>query len=230
MIRTLKRFWLLLLAFIPSVCIATTIVVTRAPSNTKTIYVAGTFNQWNPRAEEFQLKKTAGRYTINIVAEGEIGFKFTQGSWAKVETNNDGSFRPNRVFKPGKPNDTIYVSIEAWATGRNIVPASTAQKNVVVIRDFYMPQLDKYRTIRILLPVDYKKSSKHYPVIYMQDGQNLFDETTNAQKSEWGIDETLNGLEKNGGYGCIVVGIDNGGGERLSEYSPYNMQNLSQIR
>jgi alpha-glucosidase len=54
----------------------------------------------------------------------------------------------------------------------------------------------------------------------MQDGQNLFDNET-AFSGEWQVDETLNTLFNQGNYGAIVVGIDNGGGARLNEYSPW---------
>jgi len=54
----------------------------------------------------------------------------------------------------------------------------------------------------------------------MEDGQNLFDDATSFS-GEWQVDETLNTLFSQGNYGAIVVGIDNGGGERLNEYSPW---------
>jgi alpha-glucosidase len=72
----------------------------------------------------------------------------------------------------------------------------------------------------LYLPPDYATSTKRYPVLYMQDGQNLFDNVTSFS-GEWQVDETLNTLFNQGNYGAIVVGIDNGGGERLNEYSPW---------
>ncbi len=54
----------------------------------------------------------------------------------------------------------------------------------------------------------------------MQDGQNLFDPTTSFS-GEWKVDEALNKLHSQGDYGCIVVGIDNGGIYRFDEYSPW---------
>ena len=98
---------------------------------------------------------------------------------------------------------------------------STAQKNVVILDTaFQMPGLNRTRRIWIYLPPDYHNSSKRYPVIYMHDGQNLFDKTT-SYAGEWGIDETLNDLHKAGDAGTIVVGIDNGGIKRMDEYSPW---------
>ena len=62
--------------------------------------------------------------------------------------------------------------------------------------------------------------TKRYPVIYMQDAQNLFNEATSFS-GEWKVDETLNQLFAKGNSDVIVVGIENGGAERLNEYSPW---------
>lgn len=79
---------------------------------------------------------------------------------------------------------------------------------------FYMPQLRRSRRIWLYLPPDYHTSKQHYPVLYMQDGQNLFEEWS-AFGEEWGVDETLNALKGK----CIVVGIDNGIERRMNEYT-----------
>ena len=57
--------------------------------------------------------------------------------------------------------------------------------------------------------------------MYLQDGQNLFDERATAFGNEWGVDECLDSLIAKGKPACIVVGIDNGGEKRMNEYSPY---------
>lgn len=86
--------------------------------------------------------------------------------------------------------------------------------NVEVIdEDFYMPQLNRNRRIWIYKPTGYFRSNKKYPVVYMHDGQNLFDEAV-AFGEEWGIDETLNSLLAE----CIIVGIDNSE-YRMTEYN-----------
>ena len=90
----------------------------------------------------------------------------------------------------------------------------------ILSKDFYMPELDRHRQVRIYLPPDYATSTKHYPVLYMHDGQNLFEDST-AFAGEWEVDETLNRLFEEGDYGAIVVGIDNGGSERINELTPW---------
>ena len=100
---------------------------------------------------------------------------------------------------------------------------STAATNVSVISTaFAMPQLGRTRRVWLYLPPGYASSGRRYPVLYMQDGQNVFDRLT-AFAGEWGVDETLNQLTASGQdpTGCIVVAIDNGP-NRLDEYSPWN--------
>jgi predicted alpha/beta superfamily hydrolase len=88
-------------------------------------------------------------------------------------------------------------------------------------QDFFMPQLNRHRRIWIYLPTDYHQhTEKSYPVLYMQDGQNLFD-TGTAHFGEWGIDKTLDQIQSTGNEGIIVVGIDNGGHHRANEYAPW---------
>lgn len=80
------------------------------------------------------------------------------------------------------------------------------------------------RNLRVWLPANYfapVNRNKHYPVLYMQDGQNLFDEAT-AFNHEWRFDETVEFLTGSMRIGpMIVVGIDNAGGRRANEYLPY---------
>ena len=92
-------------------------------------------------------------------------------------------------------------------------------------QDFYMPQLHRNRRIWIYLPSEYYHTQNRYEVLYMQDGQNLFQTNTSAF-GEWGIDRTLHKLETKGNQGIIVVGIDNGGQHRANEYAPWNRAKL----
>lgn len=98
--------------------------------------------------------------------------------------------------------------------------ASTAQANVFEF-SMHMPQLNRDRTIRIYLPPDYDHSNKRYPVVYMHDGQNLFDDAT-SYVGEWGVDEILNELFSETRIGIIVVGIDHGGEFRINELKPFD--------
>jgi predicted alpha/beta superfamily hydrolase len=92
---------------------------------------------------------------------------------------------------------------------------------VTIVKDFASPQLDNKRALRIYLPPSYQENAaKRYPVLYMHDGQNLFDAKTASFGVEWGVDETINRLVATGVMDeVIVVGIDSTP-DRIPEYTP----------
>lgn len=92
---------------------------------------------------------------------------------------------------------------------------SWSQKNVTTFL-IEAPQLNTTKKIWIYLPQDYSISQDKYPVLYLHDGQNLFDDTT-AFAGEWHIDETLDSLKAK----VIVVGIAHGNEKRIDELTPF---------
>lgn len=76
--------------------------------------------------------------------------------------------------------------------------------------------LDTIKRIWVYLPESYLKTDKSYPVLYLQDGQNLFDKST-SYVGEWQIDETLDSLQMD----LIVIGIEHGGKKRIDELTPF---------
>ena len=70
------------------------------------------------------------------------------------------------------------------------------------------------------MPAGYSTSKKKYPVLYMHDGQNVFDSAT-AYAGEWGVDEFLDSVKLKE---SIVVAIDNGLNKRMNEYNPYDSE------
>jgi len=92
---------------------------------------------------------------------------------------------------------------------------STASKQVTTF-EIDAPQLHSKKKIWIYLPKDYTTTTKRYPVIYMHDGQNLFDATT-SYVGEWNVDETLDSINAK----VIVVGIEHGGEKRIDELTPF---------
>jgi predicted alpha/beta superfamily hydrolase len=104
---------------------------------------------------------------------------------------------------------------------------TTALTNVSVLpQPLDIPGLGRQRTLRIYLPPSYASATdRRYPVIYMHDGQNLFDAAT-AYAGEWAVDETLNAIAASTGFEAIVVGIDNGAEKRMNELSPVDHPRL----
>jgi predicted alpha/beta superfamily hydrolase len=83
-----------------------------------------------------------------------------------------------------------------------------------------MPGLGRERRIQVYLPPGYASSHKRYPVLYMHDGQNLFDDRT-SYVGEWGVDEAMDALAKQEGLEAIVVGVEHGGEQRMTELKPW---------
>lgn len=204
-----------------------TLKITSLPANTPatdSIYIAGNFNNWNPGNTDFIVKKQADgtRQIILNPSVGNVDFKFTRGDWARVEGDAQGGEITNRVINYTGQPQTLNISILSWKDlSGNPSQGSTAASNVIILSQNYdIPQLNRTRRVWIYLPPDYATSNKRYPVLYMQDGQNVFDAATSFS-GEWKVDESLNQLFTNGDQGIIVVAIDNGGSERLNEYSPW---------
>ena len=112
----------------------------------------------------------------------------------------------------------LGLGLPAHAQDKPAERPHTAAPNVTVLaQKLAMPGLGRERTLRLYLPPSYASSpTKRYPVLYMHDGQNLFDAATSFA-GEWGVDETLNALAKSEGLEVIVVGIDNGAEKRTNE-------------
>ena len=205
------------------------LVVTSVATKTlDDIFLTGNFNSWNPGDNEYRLKpfgRNRKAIVLKDVAAGSYQFKFTRGNWGTVETNTRGADIANREVQLNS-DTSINITIEGWKDDFPEKPKPNTASAQVQLFDtaFFMPQLNRYRRVWVYLPKTYAQyKSKMYPVLYMQDGQNLFNEQT-AAFGEWGVDECLDTLQQQTGKDCIVVGIDNGGDKRNTEYNPYDNQ------
>jgi predicted alpha/beta superfamily hydrolase len=90
------------------------------------------------------------------------------------------------------------------------------------------------RFLRVWLPPGYddaENSGRRYPVLYLNDGQNLFESSTSFTGVEWQVDETADRLIREGAVPpMIVVGLDNAGKDRIREYMPHWSLNPVMLR
>ena len=108
----------------------------------------------------------------------------------------------------------------AFAAGEPARPHTAGPSVRVFVPPLRMPQIGYARRLRIYLPPDYAQGTRRYPVLYMFDGQNLFDDAT-SYIGEWGVDESMDALARNDDFPAIVVGIDHGNELRINELIPY---------
>lgn len=107
-----------------------------------------------------------------------------------------------------------------WQSYTATVANHTVVGDLRVHRAVHSPQLNNQRDVFVWLPPSYHTSNQRYPVIYMHDGQNIFDAHT-SYAGEWYVDETLTSISREG-YEAIAVGLPNTGAERHIEYNPYD--------
>jgi predicted alpha/beta superfamily hydrolase len=129
-----------------------------------------------------------------------------------VEKGPNGEEIPNRTHTP-VGTQTLDLTVATWADG----PTSTITGDVTTFT--HAPFLNG-RRVWVYLPPGYHDQTAAYPVLYMHDGQNLFDQTTSFA-GEWRVDEACEALIAAGEIEpVIVVGIDNGP-NRCGEYTPW---------
>ncbi|MBN1970169.1 MAG: alpha/beta hydrolase [Candidatus Delongbacteria bacterium] len=200
-----------------------------------TLTIGSNINGWNPSNLDYTATKiTDTLYELELKFDSQtsqiIEYKWTiqnpllSGAWDMVEKASDGKTEvSNRRIVITSSSDLLIVinDVVLNFADPNEVAASTVVGNLDIIDNFYSPELNRSRTIRVWTPSGYDSNDlgKKYPVIYMHDGQNLFDERTSFA-GEWGIDESIEDfIGKTGSNGYIIVGIDNTAA-RMSEYTP----------
>jgi len=186
------------------------------------LFLAGNFNGWNPADTLWELRPDgSGDYQlVKMMPPGIYQFKVTRGSWQTVECSAAGKPVDNRSLAMTR-DTTIQLNIAGWQDSfAPVAKKHTASPQVHILSEKYnMPQLGRTRRIWVYLPAGYNTNKRRYPVIYMHDGQNLFDEYTSGY-GEWGIDEIMDMFPDK--QESIVVGIDHGGDYRITEYDPYD--------
>lgn len=187
-------------------------------SDDRPIYITGNFNKWNPKDYNYQLKQLdPHRYFIEIddqILPPVVEYKFTKGGWENVELDKYGNITPNR--KIDKSIGKTSATIEKWRLNWGPFKKEFFPIVEIISEKFYIPQLERYRKVWALLPYDYYTSEKSYPVLYLQDAQNLFNEGSGY--GNWEIDKKLSILAEYGRGDVIVIAIEHGSEERIKEY------------
>ncbi|MGI4763260.1 MAG: alpha/beta hydrolase [Janthinobacterium lividum] len=205
--------------------------LTSVPANTPagaTIYLASSRNGWttDDPAYAFSFDPRTGGYLLTLPpGRGTLDYKICRGSWPTIETDVDNQAIPNRRYLFGLGTREVALHVLNWEDQGGYIPPRqhSASPNVHILSPaFAMPQLRRTRRVWVYLPPGYAEGASRYPVLYVQDGQNVFDQYTSFA-GEWGVDETLDALAASGQDlgGCLVVAVDNGAKHRLDEYSPW---------
>jgi predicted alpha/beta superfamily hydrolase len=196
-------------------------------TDSATCFLAGNLNGWNPADLNSAFRSSAGGPVLRFPwnAKTPLQYKITRGDWSKTECDVDGMPADNHEVQI-KGDTLIRISVAHW-TDRTPKKHTASRQVRLGYEQFESVILGNTRKIWIYLPASYEHDrDKRYPVIYLQDGQNLFDRAIAFGGQEWRVDETLDSLASTGIPAYIVVGIESGPA-RLNEYLPYPSRHLS---
>lgn len=195
--------------------------VTTPVNDDRPIYVSGNFCNWYPDLDAFRLWPIGpGRYALDlppeVVLPDVVEYKYTRGSWDQAELDASGDVPPNRITRRKTGARRDYVPHWRWF-GRSFNP-DFLPKLGYLNNDFNVPQLRTTRRIRVFLPFDYEHSTaKRYPVLYLNDGQNLIG--AGSEYGSWEVDRRMAVLASRHHHGIILVVIDHGAENRVREFT-----------
>ncbi|MCB9052509.1 MAG: hypothetical protein H6556_24000 [Lewinellaceae bacterium] len=196
--------------------------LTTADEGSTPVYISGNFNGWRTGDEQYRMKQEGpGVYSFIFkdkhLLPGYLEYKYHRGNWDAGELDEHGNPAQNRRLETHQVRE-ISDHVPRWLKdGRAYNPAFLPEVQVIS-EQFEIPQLIKTRRIAALLPHDYQESDKRYPVLYLQDGQNLFDDY--APFGNWGVDKKLAVMAERGFGDIIIVAIDHAEKERIAEFTP----------
>ncbi len=216
---------------LPSAAVTFVVTVPDSTPDDAKLFIAGghaVLGEW--KADGLALSRRAdGRFvaTVEMPIGAVVQYKITRGDWASVEKNKRGWEIDNRRLKVERDMED-QVMVESWATGEAAagdgpphVVKSTLTGDIRFHRESASKQLGNKRTIVVYVPPGYKTDkTARYPVLYMHDGQNIFDAATSFIGIEWQADEHAERLIKAGRMEpVIIVGVYNNAA-RMEEYTP----------
>lgn len=185
------------------------------------VCITGNFNDWKVDAEHFSLEKRGqGHYQFRF-PEGRmpsfpLEYKYVKGSWDDEEVDEFGSAVRNRKILQAEAK--VVDQVPRWKRKGLSYEPSLLPNIEVISEHFEIPQLIKTRRITALLPHNYYQSDRRYPVLYLQDGQNLFDDY--APFGNWAVDKRLAVMAELGFSDIIIISIDHAAEERIAEFTP----------
>lgn len=212
-------YFLIPLAILPQSKIEL-IVISNVPQNQK-IFITGNkpeLGNWNPdKISLDKINDSTWSKLFEFSKNEIIEFKFTKGSWNEEALDENGSVSKNIILKASS-DTTIIFNINNWGNSKSKIVGQITG-NVKYHKKFESRNVFP-RGIMIWLPPSYdSKPDKYYPVLYMQDGQNIFDPLTSSFGIDWQMDEVADSLIKAKAIDeIIIVGIYNTK-ERGNEYN-----------
>ena len=189
--------------------------------DTQQVFLSGStaaLGNWQPDQVTLQHAGSQVWEKTLYLKEKSVSYKFTLGSWDTEATDEHGKPLPNFSL-PLKGDTTVEHQLSHWLAKTN-KPIEGGITGTVAYHHNLSTDSLKPRDLIVWLPPGYEKGNKRYPVLYMHDGQNVFDPATSSFGVDWRIDETADSLIRSKQMDpVIIVGIYNTS-DRMEEYVP----------
>ena len=209
-------------------CCSVTVRIS-VPGDIGDVYLTGnqeTLGPWRPDSFLMTGDGLERSAQIEMPAGTEFEYKFTLGSWNRQALGPSGNVLPNLSVLV---DDSLEVSHDIGAFQADPVTylddwqGSGVQGTLVYWKDVASDHLARPRHVGIWLPPGYDAAAEvRYPVLYMHDGQNLFDPRLTGSGEIWDVDDAVVRLVESGTISpVIVVGVFNSA-DRGFEYSPWH--------
>lgn len=180
-----------------------TVIRVHYPAGSKTIALRGSVAPWSWEKGVAMTSGADDTWTVETTTLGG------DAEWKPLLDDTTWSLGPNYKIKPG--------------TTLDVYPHFTTTKGRVENKwpSFASTALGNTRNVWVYFPPTYLENARaKFPVVYMHDGQNLFDPTKAFGGNEWKVDETFDAAAESGAFReAIVVGPENTS-QRMYEYTP----------
>ncbi len=189
----------------------------------ESIYCSMSIDNWPAGGRTInRIAKRIYSQTIKVPASSKLKYKFVrEQNWATVENTSTGEGVRNRrlsIDSSVKKRLTIVHVVDSWAdvpsqdNNRIEFPSSedrseeTHTGEIRAHRQIHSAALGNRRDVFVWLPPGYDRDlQRRYPVLYMLDGQNVFNEATSFKGDEWQADETATRLVQQGLIEPLII-------------------------
>lgn len=204
-------------------------IIVQVPEGAPTVYLTGNLDElgpWNPGAMAMTGEGRERSASIRVPADHLLEYKITQGRWEREAVDRFNRTLPNFTLQVSA-NQTVSHEVVAFKQDPSVYMADWQNSGVlgtlVYWQDVASEFLSETRHVEVWLPPGYDEDpERYYRVIYMHDGQNLFDPRIANTGIDWGVDEAMmRGVDAGLFEPAIVVGAWSSS-LRGPEYSPWH--------
>jgi enterochelin esterase-like enzyme len=199
------------------------------PDRTGTLYLSGNIPElgpWNPAGLALEGEGTRRSVHLDVPRGTELEYKFTLGTWDREALGPSGMVMPNHRLRVDGDVEAHHEIGDFKKDTREYMAdwqGSGVEGTLVYWPDFESDILGPDRHVEIWLPPGYEQNPDvRYPVLYMSDGQNLFDPRIANTGVDWGVDEAVMRLVEKGVMPPIIVVGAWSTEARGREYSPWH--------